>query len=213
MFKRMRNIRRRWFAVAGVVALLSVGLVTGSVVAAGAGGGADGGPFHRGDGTPDNRGGHGDPDALMARVAEILGVEPSDLEAAFVTAMDEQSEIIFDAYIDGLIIDGVLTGDQGNEARTWFQSRPEGAGAMGLHFSDGADSDSDADAIDLWLSMLVETGQLTQEEAAGIRAWFDDRPAFLVNADGGPIGDGLGHERCHDDDGGSASISNDDLEG
>ena len=213
MFNRMRNIRRRWFAVAGAVALLSVGLVTGSVVAAGAVGGAEGGPFHRGDGPHDSQGGHGDPDALMARVAEILGVEPSDLEAAFVTAMDEQSEIIFDAYIDGLIIDGVLTGDQGEEARTWFQSRPEGAGAMGLHFSDGADSDSDADAIDLWLSMLVETGQLTQEEAAGIRAWFDDRPAFLVDADGGPIGDGLGHERCHDDDGGSASISNDDLEG
>ena len=211
MFNKMRNIRRRWFAVAGAVALLSVGLVTGSVVAAGAGG-VDGGPFHRGDGPQENRGGHGDPDALMARVAELLGVEPAALEAAFVTAMDEQSETVFDAYIDGLVTDGVLTADQGNEARTWFQSRPAGAGALGLHFSDGADSDSDADAIDLWLSMLVETGQLTQEEADGIRAWFDDRPDFLVNADGGPIGDGLGHERCDDDDGGSASISNDDPE-
>ena len=208
MFNKMRNIRRRWFAVTGAVALLSVGLVTSSVVAAGAGG-VDGGPFHRGDEPQENRGGHGDPDALMARVAEILGVEPAALEAAFVTALDEQSEIIFDAHIDGLVSDGVLTGDQGNEARTWFQSRPEGAGALRLHFSDGADSDSDADGIDLWLSMLVETGQLTPEEAAGIRVWFDDRPAFLVNADGGPIGDGLGHERCHDD-GGSASINNDD---
>ncbi len=211
MFNRMRNIRRRWFAVAGAVALLSVGLVTGSVVAAGVGG-ADGGPFHRGDGPSENRGGHGDPDALMARVAELLGVEPAALEAAFVTAMDEQSETIFDARIDGLVADGVLTADQGDEARTWFQSRPEGAGALGIHFADGADSDSDSGPIDLWLSMLVETGQLTPEEAAGIRAWFDDRPAFLVNADGGPIGDGPGHERCADDDGASVGISNDDPE-
>ena len=212
MFNRMRNIRRRWFAVAGAVALLSVGLVTGSVMAAGAGG-ADGGPLLRGDGTPENRGGHGDPDALMARVAELLGVAPADLEAAFVTAIDEQSQTIFDAHIDGLVTDGVLTADQANEARTWFQSRPAGAGALDLHFAHGADSDSDADAIDLWLAMLVETGQLTPQEAAGIRAWFDDRPAFLVDADGGPIGDGPGREDCADDDGGSASISNDDPQG
>ena len=212
MFNKIRNIRRRWFAVAGAVALLSVGLVTGSVVAAGVGGGGDGGPFHRGDGPLDNRGGHGEADALMARLAELLGVEPAAVEAAFATVMDEQSETIFDAHIDGLVADGVLTEDQGNEARSWFQSRPEGAGALGIHFSHGADSDSDADPVDLWLSMLVETGQLTQEEVDGIRAWFDDRPAFLVDADGGPIGDGPGHERCHDDDVGSVGISNDDPE-
>ena len=60
-------------------------------------------------------------------------------------------------------------------------------------FSHGPDSDSDSDPVDLWRSMLVETGGLTPEKADAIRAWFDDRPAFLVDADGEPIGDGPGH--------------------
>ena len=205
MINRIRTIKKRWFAVTAAVALLAVGLAAGSVAAAGIGGSVADGPFQRGNGHHDNRGGYGDPDALMTRVAEILGVEPAALEAAFITAMDEQAAVAFNTHIDALVVDETLTQEQGDEATIWFQSRPEGTGPMGLHFSHRANSDD----IDSWLSHMVEMEELTQEEADDIRAWHNSRPAFLDDIDDdGPFGEGRKRHRHHDDDGSSDNEGN-----
>lgn len=189
MLNRIRNMRRRWLVLAAAVALLSVGLIGGSVAAAGIAERGDGSQLRHVNGYDGGRGNHGDPDALMARVAEILGVEQSDLEAAFKIAMDEQAGARFDARIDALVADETLTQEQGDVAKTWFGSRPRASGYIAIHLAQTAD----ADRVDAKLSRLVEAEMLTQDEADALSTWHDDRPDFL------PEGR-HGRHHDHDDD-------------
>ena len=174
MFNRIRNIRKRWFVVAASVALLSIGLIGGAVFAADAPAHRLAGALQHGFGQDDDRRGKGDGDgaAVMARVAEILDVEQSELEAAFKTALDEQAEAGFDGRIDALVADETLTQEQGDAAKTWFEERPELSGPLAVRLA----GTSDSDKVDSWLTKLVENERLTQDEADALSAWHADRP-------------------------------------
>ena len=175
MFNRIRNIKKRWFVVVGAVALLTIGLVGGSVVAAGATGNALGSGRHHASDQDGYRHGKGDRSAVLARVAEIVGVEQDTLESAFQTAFDEQAETRFDDYIDALVADETLTEDEGNAAKTWFEDRPELSGPLAIRLA----GTSDSEKVDSWLTKLVDNEKLTQNEADALSEWHDDRPGSL----------------------------------
>ena len=178
MFNRIRNIRKRWFFVAASVALLSIGLVTGGVFAAGAPSPAIGNGLHHGYGHDDNRAGHGNGGAIMERVAEILGVEQDTLKAAFTTAFDEQANTKFEEYVQGLLDDETLTSDQATEANDWFDERPANSGPLALRLA----RTSDSGRVDTFLEKLVGAERMTQNEANTLSDWHDDRPDSLPTA-------------------------------
>ena len=175
MFNRIRNIRKRWFVVAASVALLAVGLVGGTVFAAGAPPNSIGKALHQGYDYDDHRGGKGNSGAMMARVAEILGVEQDTLEAAFATALDERANAKFEERMTALVTDETLTQEQADAANTWFDERPANSGPLALRLA----GTSDADKVDNLLARLVENEKLTQDESDDLDAWHDDRPDSL----------------------------------
>ena len=189
MFNRIRNVKKRWFVVVGAVALLSIGLVGGSVFAAGVTGNAPGGGPHYAAGQDGYRHGKGDSSAVLARVAEIVGVEQDTLEAAFRTAVDEQAETRFNDRIDALVADETLTEDEGNAARTWFEDRPELSGQLALRLA----RTSDTERVNNWLEKLVDAGKLTQEQADALSAWHAERPDALPESEHRHKGHRKGH--------------------
>ena len=197
MLNRIRNVRKRWLAVAAAVALLSVGLVGGSAVAAGIAERDDDDRLRHANGSDGDWDDHDTRAALMVRVADILGVPPGDVEAAFKIALDEQAGSRFDERIDALVADETLTQAQGEVAKTWFGSRPRSSGHVAIHLAHTAD----ADRADAWLSRLVEDDMLTQDEADSLSAWHDDRPDHLPEGRDGRHGGHHDHGDDGDDDG------------
>ena len=175
MFNRIRNIRKRWFVVAASVALLSIGLVTGTVMAAGAPAHVFGNALHHGYGHDDHRFGKNGGAAVMARVAEILGVEQDTLQAAFATALDEQANVKFEERVQSLVDDEALTADQATEANDWFDQRPANSGPLAIRLA----RTSDSARVDSVLEKLVEAERITQDEADALNEWHDDRPEAL----------------------------------
>jgi len=75
--------------------------------------------------------------ALMARVAEILGIDQTEVEEAFQQATEEQREqreaqmqAARDAHIQSLIDEGVVTQEEVDEWEAWMESRPDNREAM-----------------------------------------------------------------------------------
>ena len=175
MLNRIRNLRKRWFVVAASVALLAVGLVGGTVFATGAPSNAIGKALHQGYDYEDHRGSKGSNGALMARVAEILGIEQDTLEAAFATALDEHAGAKFEERTAALVADETLTQEQADAANTWFNERPANSGPIALRLA----GTSDSDKVDNFLARLVENEKLTPDESGALDAWHDDRPDSL----------------------------------
>ena len=178
MFNRIRNIRKRWFVVAASVALLAVGLVGGTVFAAGAPSHVIGNALHQGYDHDDYRVGRGNGSAIMARVAEILDIEQATLEAAFATALDERANAKFEERVAALVTDETLTQEQADAANTWFDERPANSGPLALKLA----RTSDSDRVDSLLDKLVEKERLTQAEADALSEWHDNRPDSLPEA-------------------------------
>ena len=175
MFNRIRNVRKRWFVVAAASALLAIGLVSGTVFAAGAASHVVSGNPHHGYGHYDYRAGKGDASAVMARVAEILGIEQDTLESAFATALDEKANTRFEEYVQGLADDETLTSEQATAANDWFDERPSNSGPMAIRLA----RTSDSDKVDTFLEKLVDGERLTQDESDALSDWHDDRPDSL----------------------------------
>ena len=201
MFNRIRNVRKRWFVVAASVALLAVGLVGGTAFAAGAPSHVIGNALHQGYYQDDHLGGKGNGGVVMARVAEILGIEQGTLESAFATALDERANTKFEERMAALVADETLTQEQADAANTWFDERPAGSGPIALRLA----SVSDSGRVDTWLAKLVDAGKLTQGEADALSDWHDDRPEALPTVSRKHSGRHHGHHRNGAGDGDSDS--------
>ena len=200
MFNRIRNIRKRWFVVTATVALLAVGLVSGAAFAANGATHGIGKTFHHGNGygyDADRSGSRGEAHTqVMARVAEILGVEQTALEDAFKTALHEQSDARFADYAAELVSEETITQEQADAAITWFNSRPAETGRLaGI-----AVATADTDKMDALLSRMVDAEKLTQEQADAISAWHAERPDTLPEHAGRGFHKGR-HHNGDDDDG------------
>lgn len=173
MINRLRGIRKRWIIISATALLLAMGLVSGVALAADARNDLiNSAPYGDND---YGRNGKGHPDALLLRVAEILGVDQSTLESAFGTARSEQVDARYESYTGLLVASGTLTQDQADEADTWFDDRPDDTDWLTERLARTSASDQST----AQLTRLVSAGRLTQEEAEDVATWHADRPDFL----------------------------------
>ncbi len=182
MLNRIRNIRKRWIVISAIGALLAIGLVSGAVLAADAR--DDLSDSMQYDGHRQGGRGNGHSDALLLRVADILGIEQSTLASAFLTARSEETDARFASYTGLLVAGGTLTQEQSDEAVDWFSDRPEGLDWATERLARSSPSDQSTAR----LTRSVSSGALTQEQAESIATWHADRPEFLPEITAGREG-------------------------
>ncbi len=90
----------------------------------------------------------GQRDTLIARVAEILGIDQQDVEDAFQQALNEQREerrqqmeAARETRIQELIEHGVITQQQADEWHAWCEARPDNSDEMREWFESRPDLD------------------------------------------------------------------------
>ena len=118
--------RKRWLIVSIMGAVMALGIASG-VVAAQEATGPDGDSTIRG---------------LAARVAEILGIDETQVQDAIEQAKAEMHDERLDAHLAAMVYSGRLTQEQADEYRVWIESRPEGLspkafGGRGRHGRSG----------------------------------------------------------------------------
>ena len=62
---------------------------------------------------------------LLARVASILGLQQTQVEAAFEQARTEMQAEAQDARLQALVDDGRITGEQAKQYKQWLESKPD----------------------------------------------------------------------------------------
>jgi hypothetical protein len=62
---------------------------------------------------------------LMARAAEILGIDQQQLEDAFEQARTEMQQETLDKYLQGLVDEGKITEEEAARYKEWIQSKPD----------------------------------------------------------------------------------------
>ena len=118
--------RKRWLIVSIMGAVMALGIASG-VVAAQEATGPDEDSTIRG---------------LAARVAEILGIDETQVQDAIEQAKAEMHDERLDAHLAAMVDSGRLTQQQADEYRVWIESRPEGLspkafGGRGRHGRSG----------------------------------------------------------------------------
>jgi hypothetical protein len=98
--------------------------------------------------------------ALIARVAEILGVDQQKLEDAVKQAQEELPKETPDIRLQELVANGTLTQQQADEIKAWMESRP-------------ADIPNVRPAE---LKKLLDEGKITQEQLDALKAWIKAKP-------------------------------------
>lgn len=97
--------------------------------------------------------------ALIAQVAEILGIDQQELEDALQQAQMELREGNLDTRLQDLVADGTLTQEQANELESWLNSRPDVPNIPPRQ-----------------LRQALENGTITQEQIDQLKAWMESRP-------------------------------------
>jgi hypothetical protein len=101
--------------------------------------------------------------ALIAKVAEILGIDQQKLEDAFTQAKGELPKETPEARLQELVANGTLTQRQADEIKAWLESKP-------------------ADIPNVpprELKKLLDEGNITQEQLDAFKAWMKSRPDML----------------------------------
>jgi len=100
--------RRKKFIVVAVLAAVILAGSVGGVALAQTGNGDD-----------------SQPKTLIARVAEILGIDQQKLEDAFAQARSEMRDEALDSYLHDLVEQGTITEEQAVQYKAWWQARPD----------------------------------------------------------------------------------------
>jgi len=98
--------RSKKFIVAVLIAVVLVGSIGGTVIA---------------------QNGNGDdsqPKTLLARVAEILGIDQQKLEDAFAQTRSEMQDEALDSRLQNLVNEGKITQEEADQYKAWLQARP-----------------------------------------------------------------------------------------
>jgi polyhydroxyalkanoate synthesis regulator phasin len=122
--------------------------------------------------------------ALLARVAQILGIDQQKLTDAFKQAGGE----LRDERLAQLVKDGKLTQEQADQLKAWEAARPADPKANPDAFKAWMDSRPDVPMPglkakiynadhDKTLEQLVKNGKLTQAQADQLKAWWASRPS------------------------------------
>jgi len=143
------------------------------------------------DETPERRG------ALIAQVAEILGIDQQELENALKQAQMELRGETLDARLQELIAEGTLTQSQADELKAWTAARPDVPNIPPRQLKEalekGIITQEQVDQLKAWMEakpdvpnigtpigeQLVEEGIITQQQADEYKAWMESRPADM----------------------------------
>jgi hypothetical protein len=147
---------------------------------------------------------------LLSRVAEILDISEEELSDAFAQAkqeiMAERSEKTFYEFLEQAIEEGLITEEEAEEIKEWWEQRPEAFNWAQLRNAFcimRSDSESltgngwegfkgvrqniqlrlkECKNPELKMEMLekaIQEGLISEEDADGIREWTGNRPAAL----------------------------------
>jgi len=110
---------------------------------------------------------------LLARVADILGVTQEELVDAFGQVRQEMSEEAFFGYLDRAVEEGLITQEEADEIKEWWQQKPEALDhpALRARILESLRGRRMMSA----LSKPMPERCLTQEQAGGIRARWQNR--------------------------------------
>ena len=107
--------KRKKFIIPLVAAVALTGILAGSAFA------------QEGDGVDSPPGG-----TLIERLAEKLGIEQSELEAAFAEVRNEMRDEFQSRRLEELVEQGKLTQEEADQFKEWWQAKPEiGLGGFG----------------------------------------------------------------------------------
>ena len=109
----INRLKSRWVLIPAAFIVLAIGVLGAGVVAAQA----------------VNEDSH--KDRFTARVAEILGLDETDVKDAMTQAKRQLYDEAVQAKLDAMVAAGEITQDQADEYKTWIDSRPEGLGDRG----------------------------------------------------------------------------------
>ena len=62
--------------------------------------------------------------SIMARVAQILGIDQTKLQDAFIQAEKEQKAQALDTYLKNLVTQGKITQPQADQYKQWWSAKP-----------------------------------------------------------------------------------------
>jgi DNA-binding HxlR family transcriptional regulator len=136
---------------------------------------------------------------LIARVAEILGIDQQKLEDALKQARPESAKENLDARLQELITNGTLTQQQADELKTWLNARPDvpmvPPRQLDAALEKGTITQEQVDALKAWQEAkpdipkigptigerLVDEGIITPQQSDEYKAWMESRPADIPN--------------------------------
>ncbi|MBM4446627.1 MAG: hypothetical protein FJ023_04650 [Chloroflexi bacterium] len=151
------------------------------------------------DGAPERRG------ALIAQVAEILGIDQQELEDALKQAQMELRQETLDARLQELIAEGTLTQEQADDLKAWMNARPDVPNIPPKQLKEalekGVITQEQVDQLKAWMEAkpdtpnigatigerLVEEGIVTQQQADEYKAWMESRPADIPKVGPGQL--------------------------
>lgn len=107
---------KKFIVIAVIVAVLLAGGIAGIALAKSNSGSSVNAPTSQA--TSDNG-------TLMARVAQILGIDQSTLQNAFDQAQKDMASQAMQNRLNSLVQQGKITQDQANQYEQWYQSRPD----------------------------------------------------------------------------------------
>jgi hypothetical protein len=108
---------------------------------------------------------------MMARVAQILGIDQQKLTDAFKQAGSELAQKRMDDMFAKWVTDGKLTQAQADQYKAWLNARPEGVPVFGM-------GSGDATRDNEMMSKLLADGKITQAQFDAWKAWIAQKPTF-----------------------------------
>ncbi|MBN1644183.1 MAG: hypothetical protein JW856_05145 [Dehalococcoidales bacterium] len=74
---------------------------------------------------------------FVAKVASILGIEQSTVQAAFDQAQEEMRSEALDNWLAQMVTDGKITQEQADAYKAWIDAKPSGFEGLGMGFGGG----------------------------------------------------------------------------
>ncbi|MFQ6026625.1 MAG: hypothetical protein ACE5Q6_03820 [Dehalococcoidia bacterium] len=146
-------MKKKWFAIPLALGVLGFALTGSSLFAHG--GGHGGGPRSN---------------DIAARVANILELEESQVQAAFDQVHRENQDQRLQSKLDRLVEAEKISPELSEETMSWYQDRPDAALHLGRAALHGEE------VFQRRLDRLVEKEAITEAEAEDVAAWYDARP-------------------------------------
>ncbi len=152
-----KRAQKRWILIPVISGLLAMAITGGAI-------------FAQSNGHAGKFGSNG----IFSRVAEILGVEETELQGAFTEARREGQDAALQNKLYRGVEDELFTQEDADQVMEWFQARPGAAIAMRMLLFRG-----NQESLQSHLDRMMERDRITQGEADQIMEWYQDRPEVL----------------------------------